>query len=229
MNTWNSRRKKKLLYATLLSIILWLIPGGDLLLWPLRIFTTITHEGGHALMTILTGGLVQSITIYSNGSGLTISEGGLRFLIIPAGYLGEALAGAGCLWMGMRDKSGRYGLMALAIILLFITGLWIRPWYDPLGFGMGLFLAAALFLASQKLSAPMASFLLTFLSVQLCLNSLEDLRTLIFLSSSTDTRTDAVSMALQYGMTPWFWAIIWAILACFILWKALRVYLFQDR
>ena len=96
-----------LIVATLLSIGLWIaswyIPLLSYLTYPLRIFATFIHEGGHALATVLTGNSVQSLSVSPDGSGEVYSLGsGLLsgLLISSAGYLGTTAFGVGLLaWM----------------------------------------------------------------------------------------------------------------------------------
>src|SRR5216117_1028662 len=88
---------KLLLAATVATIALWFIPYAEYLVYPVRLFVTFIHESSHALVALLTGGSVQSLTIASDGSGLTYSApsgfiGGV--LTSSAGYLGTTIAGA---------------------------------------------------------------------------------------------------------------------------------------
>ena len=49
---------------------------------------TLVHELGHGLAAILTGGSFLYFEVFPNGGGLAHTSGGLRFVVIPAGYLG---------------------------------------------------------------------------------------------------------------------------------------------
>ncbi|HCA58845.1 MAG TPA: hypothetical protein DEP46_12780, partial [Blastocatellia bacterium] len=53
-----------LLIATLVTIGIWIaswfIPFVGYIFYPLQLFATFIHEGGHALATVLTGNSVQS-------------------------------------------------------------------------------------------------------------------------------------------------------------------------
>ena len=64
---------KLLIVATLISVGLWFLSGYlpliGYLTYPLRIFATFIHEGGHALATVLTGNAVQSLSVSPDGSG----------------------------------------------------------------------------------------------------------------------------------------------------------------
>ena len=57
-----------------------LTPWGPLILYPFTLFTTWVHECGHAVMAVLLGGSVSSITIQPDTSGLTRS-------LMPAGRI----------------------------------------------------------------------------------------------------------------------------------------------
>ncbi|MBH0776488.1 M50 family metallopeptidase [Nocardia bovistercoris] len=69
-------------------------------LWRLtRNVVTIAHEGGHALFALLTGRRLNSITLHSDTSGLTVSSGkpyGLGMILTAmAGYPAPPLLGLG--------------------------------------------------------------------------------------------------------------------------------------
>ncbi|WP_431781151.1 M50 family metallopeptidase [Streptomyces chumphonensis] len=85
---------------------------------------TIAHEGGHALMALLTGRQLQGIRLHSDTSGLTVSRGkptGLGMVLTAAaGYTAPPLLGLGGAWL---LQSGRitallWGTTALLLALL---------------------------------------------------------------------------------------------------------------
>src|SRR5437868_10266450 len=91
-----------LLLATVITLVLWFLPYAEYLVYPVRLFVTFIHESSHALVAVLTGGSVQSLTIASDGSGLTYSApagffGGV--LTSSAGYLGTTIAGVLMLYL----------------------------------------------------------------------------------------------------------------------------------
>ncbi|WP_225730213.1 MULTISPECIES: M50 family metallopeptidase [unclassified Nocardia] len=65
----------------------------------MRNVVTIAHEGGHAFVALLTGRRLNSITLHSDTSGLTVSSGkpyGLGMILTAmAGYPAPALIGLG--------------------------------------------------------------------------------------------------------------------------------------
>ena len=220
-----SNARRLLAAATAASLILAFIPGAELIIYPLRLFTTLVHEGGHALATVLTGGSVQQIWLSPDTSGLTISRGGFGPLIYSGGYLGTAVIGAAALLMSRRRGAGRRGTMLIAISLLAVTLLWVHPWSKGMfGFAVGLGLAGLLIVAARALSESAAQFLTSFLAVQLSLNALYDVRDLLWMTTRSTAGNDAVFMAQAYGLWPWFWAATWALAAVVVLGATLRVY-----
>src|SRR5688572_18971288 len=119
---------KLLIVATLISVGLWFLSGYlpliGYLTYPLRIFATFIHEGGHALATVLTGNAVQSLSVSPDGSGEVYSLGNGFFsglLISSAGYLGTTAFGAGLLaWMRF-GRSSRVALLASAGFVTVMT------------------------------------------------------------------------------------------------------------
>lgn len=220
---WSSGANRVLMIVTLASLALWFIPGASMALYPLRIFVTLVHEGGHAVATLLTGGSVERIGLDPSGSGVTLSRGGMPFFIYMAGYLGTTLFGVFCLFLARQKQAGRRGLLLLGAMSLLVTGLWISPLSGgAFGFFMGLAIGLGLIAGARFLKEQAAEYALAFLAVQLCLNALVDLRDLLFLTTRTTVENDAVFMTRMFGLTPWIWASLWAVMAVGMLALALK-------
>src|SRR5688572_7005917 len=208
-----------LLVATLLSIGLWIaswfIPLLSYMTYPLRIFATFIHEGGHALATVLTGNSVSSLSVSPDGSGEVYSLGsGLLsgLLISSAGYLGTTAFGVGLLaWMRF-GRSSRIALLASAgfvAVMTIVFGL-IAPFFNFFttstagGFFFTLFsgtlLAVGLAAIAKFASAKWANFAVAFLAVQCLLSAAVDLITVFVISSMTSAHSDAANMAAATGI-----------------------------
>ena len=65
-----------------------------------RNFITIVHEGGHALVAVLTGRRLEGVRLHADTSGVTVSTGRDRgiglIMTCFAGYASPALFGLGC-------------------------------------------------------------------------------------------------------------------------------------
>src|SRR5580698_6574780 len=95
---------------------------------------TIAHEGGHALVSVLTGRRLEGIRLHSDTSGVTYSRGrrsgaGLA-LTSAAGYLTPSLIGAGAAWLLAAHHVT--AVLWLLLALLAATFLAIRNAYGVL-------------------------------------------------------------------------------------------------
>jgi len=96
-----------------------------------RMLVTITHEGGHAVVALLSGRRLRGIRLHSDTSGLTVSSGrasgpGMVAMLL-AGYLGPAVVGLGAVALLIRGHG--LGLLWLLTALLALMLLQIRNFY----------------------------------------------------------------------------------------------------
>jgi hypothetical protein len=95
---------------------------------------TIAHEGGHALVSVLSGRRLDGIRLHSDSSGVTFSRGkrtgpGL-VLTAAAGYVMPPLLGAGAAWL--LAERHLTAMLWLALVLLAATLLAIRNLFGGL-------------------------------------------------------------------------------------------------
>jgi len=95
---------------------------------------TIAHEGGHALVSVLSGRRLDGIRLHSDSSGVTYSRGrrtgpGL-VLTAAAGYVMPSLLGAGAAWL--LAERHLTAMLWLALVLLAATFLAIRNVFGAL-------------------------------------------------------------------------------------------------
>ena len=95
---------------------------------------TIAHEGGHALVSVLSGRRLDGIRLHADSSGVTYSRGrrngpGL-VLTAAAGYVMPSLLGAGAAWLlAARHLTA---MLWLALVLLIATFLAVRNLFGAL-------------------------------------------------------------------------------------------------
>jgi len=61
---------RSLLWVLALIAIIWQLPHGRTLLYPLSLLATCAHELGHGLAALLVGASFESFTLHADGSGL---------------------------------------------------------------------------------------------------------------------------------------------------------------
>lgn len=232
-----------LLIATLVTVALWVIPYGAYIVYPIRLFVTFIHESSHALIAVLTGGSVQSLTIAADGSGLTYSApsgfiGGL--LTSSAGYIGTTVFGVLMLFLIRKNFSPNKILTALGIfigaMLLIFTVISpvfnifsIQVTYSSLLFTTltGIVLAAALVALGVFGRPGIAKFAVAFLAVQCLLNAVTDQMTLFMINSpfvGSDIQNDAANMAAATHLPAIIWVFIWMGISIAMISLGLRFY-----
>jgi hypothetical protein len=229
--------------ATLISVALWFLSGYlpliGYLTYPLRIFATFIHEGGHALAAVLTGNSVSSLSVSPDGSGEVYSmTGGLisGLLVSSAGYLGTTAFGAGLLaWMRF-GRSSRIALLASAGfvgVMTIVFGM-IAPFFNLFststvgGFFFTIFsgaiLAVGLTAIAKYASDKWVNFAVAFLAVQCLLNAVFDLINVFLISSMTSAHSDAANMAVATGIPGFVWVVVWMVVSLVMISIGLRVY-----
>lgn len=215
---------KLLVFASLLTLVLWFIPFAGIITTPIRLFVTFIHETGHALAALATFGGVNRVALDWSGSGVTFTQGGWGFVISSAGYLATTIYGAGLLLMLRRERNARMAAIGTGGLLLLITALFggnVLAWLVGLVFGAG-----CLFLG-LKAKPRLIHFCVSFLAVQCLFNAFYDLRALLYLSAFDPAfPTDARNMSQATGgfLPPLFWAAGWVLLSAVVVVATLAVY-----
>jgi hypothetical protein len=196
-----------------------LTPWGPLALYPFTLFTTWVHECSHALIAVLLGGSVASITIQPDTSGLTRSLVPAARLaqaaVASAGYLGASVVGCLLMTASRVDRRTRPILLGIGAFMLFTLLFWIRNafgWFTVLAW------AATLFLLASRRTGRVAHFFIGVLAIQVALNAVFDIRALFFVRGASD----AATMARLFVLPAWFWAAVWMALSIAMLVSTVR-------
>lgn len=200
--------------AALLTVVLWRLPFGTYLLYPFTILATWFHEMGHGLAALLLGGSFHRLLLYPDGSGMAVSGGDLAFgrlgpaLTAAAGPLGPALAGALLILASRREKTTRFALTALAVVMATAVVLWTRTFF---GIVVITLLAALILFIAVKAPPRLREPALQFLGVQACISvylQIGYLFTRRVVLAGTVTLSDTGQIAQQLGLPHWFWAAL---------------------
>jgi len=232
-----------LILATIISFALWFaswfIPLTSYIVYPLQLFATFIHEGGHVLATILTGYTVQSLTVSPDGSGAVWSQSSGWFsqlFISSAGYLGTTAFGAGLLAWIRFGYSSRIALLISAGFVGVMTAVFgiaapILNFHSNVTFGSILFtvlagaaLSIGLAAVARYANLKWANFTVAFLAVQCLLNAVFSLLDLFFISAMTTAHSDAANMAAATGIPGIVWVFIWMGISIVMISVGLRVY-----
>lgn len=204
------RDQKTLLAAAVLSLVLWAVPGLRMVALPLIYLNTHIHELCHAVVALATGGHVQMIAVFANGSGVTPISGGSVLLAASAGYVGSAVVGGLTVAGARQPKSAKSVLYTLCVCLGLSMLLFVRG--DAVGIISGLFWTALLWILAKKLAGDHAVFAAQFLGVQLALTSLQSLLVLLQVSTGMEAMSDARILESVTGLPAIVWAVGWSLL-----------------
>lgn len=227
MNKKISRAEVSIAFFTLLvgvgaAVALPYASFSEAVLWPLRILTTLVHEGSHGLVAVVTGGDIASIIIRRDGSGTLSHFGGLRMLVLFAGYLGTGLFGFLLLSSAMNVHMTRFVLGVSGALFVLVVVLYGEDTFTLIsGIAAGiLFIGIAL-----KVEAHITMFLSAFLGANIVMNAISDQVSLVLMSGNGFTKTDAGYMASEFGMPATFWALCWMALSLYFLIRGSRMFL----
>lgn len=106
-------------------LILWHIPYLKVIIYPFKLLTVGFHEMSHAFMGVLTCAKIHSIELDPDEGGATSMSGGIRWLTLPAGYLGSSFIGACLIACGFDTNASKVASLVLAVFFLF-TLWWAR-------------------------------------------------------------------------------------------------------
>ncbi|MCU0512315.1 MAG: M50 family metallopeptidase [Anaerolineae bacterium] len=221
------QRRQALLITALAMVgvyLLWNIRDLNFILYPLKLFVTYVHEAGHSLMALATGGEVIRFVVSPDGSGLAVTAGGSRALILPAGYLGAALFGS--LLFFAVNRFPQY-IHNIAIFLgggmVVFTLLYARP--DESGnltaIVLGVGFGALLMFIGAKVHRLITMLLLNILAVSCALEAVLDLWSLMNNIGATRGSVHNDAAAFARDVTPLIpaslIALTWALVAVLML------------
>ena len=189
---------------------------------PIKYLTVFFHELSHGLSAVLTGGEIVRIEVNANQSGVCWTRGGIRFVVLSAGYLGSLIWGAAILIAAAKTRFDKEITAGLGILLLGVTAIWVRNLEGILICG----LTGAAMLAFAKYATEFAcDQFLRFIGLTSCFYVLIDIKG--DLIDHSIRGSDAFKLAEMLLMPDWLIGGAWLLIAVFITWKVLE-FCFTD-
>lgn len=216
-----SAGRRALLAATVVTIALYIVPGGDVAARPLVWMSTLAHELGHAAATTAVGGEVSSVQVFTDGSGVTTGSapaGRLRTAVVAAGGLvGPALLAALLFVLAGRSRHARLAAGGLGLALLLTLPFALR---GVLAVTVGAVVAAALLLSAVRGRPAVTQVLLVFLAIQLSLSVFsrgDYLFTGTAVTAAGPHPSDSAQIANALIGPYWFWGAVCGLLSIVVL------------
>ncbi len=130
------------------TLLLYWLPYGYVLVYPLLLLSTLAHEMGHGLAAELVGGDFEKFLMWSDGSGVaTYSATDSRIghaLIAAGGLVGPAVAAAILFWLARHTHHARRVFAGIGLVLLLLMAFYVRSLFG-FAFVAGLAMLAFLF------------------------------------------------------------------------------------
>jgi hypothetical protein len=205
------------LAVALAALALW----NTFVVYPFRVFVVFLHEISHGIAALLTGGRILAIGLTFNEGGVCVTDGGDRFLILNAGYLGSLFWGVLLLRLGAHRGRARGLVSLMGAFTLVVTVIYVRTFF---GIAYGLATGTALLYVASKLSPRVSEVLLAAIGVVSCLYAVWDVASDVLLRESAGS--DASALALITPFPAFLWGLAWvavsiATLALTLRWLAL--------
>ena len=202
-----------LIFLLGLIIIGWEYP----ILYPLKLLVVFFHESSHAIATLLTGGTVKELVINQDQGGHVISQGGNRFIILSAGYIGSLLWGVIIYMASVKSHYDKAIMAVLGISILIITLVLSRSIFSWL---FGLLSGGAMLLMARYLAEKYNDFVLRLIGLTSIMYAPLDIYSDTI--SRSYLQSDAYLLAEYTGGTTLLWGSIWIIISVVVIFYCLK-------
>lgn len=205
-----------LVLAALVTVGLWQVSWGQMVLYPFTLFATYAHEAGHGMTALVLGGSFEGLTLYPDGSGVAAWRGDFgpvgRAAVAAGGLVGPACFGAG-LFAASRNIPARYILVALTVFTALVMVFFAESGFTVVALGV---LATVLFTVARWAPRTGAPFLLQLLALQLALSVFRDLDYMFSPGGEVGgelVRSDTGAIEDALLLPYWFWGTVTATFA----------------
>lgn len=225
------RRAQQVLLASVVgTLLLYLIPYGGYIAYPLLLLSTVAHETGHGLAAVFVGADFEALRVWANGAGVATWSGRVgrvgQAWIAAGGLIGPAVAAAIGFLLG-RDPRYARGALWVGTAALVVLDLWVVR--NLFGFFFVAVLAVILALIAARGTPGFAQGAIVFLAVQLAL-SVYSRGDYLFTRSVETTMgpmpSDVTQMARALWLPYWFWGGLCGLLSLAVvglgLWSLMR-------
>jgi hypothetical protein len=205
-------RVRKLLWGSVaVTLLLYLVPFGGFVIYPLLLFATLAHEIGHGITAAMLGGTFEQFMLFADGSGVARSTGVTgdpgHALVAAGGLVGPATLGMVGFVAARRPRPSRALLGLLALGLLAAEILVVR---NPFGWLFVGACVAGFAWVAVRCSARTAQTVLVFIAVQLALSVYSTgayLFTDVAVTGAGTMPSDVANMATALGGPYWLWGL----------------------
>lgn len=225
MPTTRERARWILVGAVVVTVVLYAIPYGQYVAYPLFLLSTYAHEMGHGLTALLIGGEFDAFVMSPDGSGqayLRVPDNRIaRAATAAGGLLGPSLLAAAFFGLARRSKTAHTGLLLFGLATWLAFVLVVRNVFGWVFVGA---LAAVCTYLGVESTARVAQVALAFMAVQLSL-SVFSRRDYLFMESAGTGPSDVAHMANALLLPYWIWGIVCGTISVLVLMFGIKAFL----
>lgn len=204
--------RRWLAWSAFATVVLYTIPFGRLLAWPLILLSSFVHELGHGLVATLVGADFQSLRVFPDASGVAQHTGApgrlAQAAIAMGGLVGPSFASA-LGFLAARKSSWSRAAWAVVAVTLLLLGITVLR-------GLTTFIFAAMLLALaawivRKATPSQAQGATAFFATQLALSVLsraDYLFTDVATTGSGTMPSDVAVIASSLVGPYWMWGAV---------------------
>jgi len=179
---------------------------------------TFFHEISHGLAAILSGGIIHTIRLNFNGSGMCTTSGGLLFLVSFSGYAGSAIWGL--LIYRIADARSQSRAKFIVGTISVMLGISLLLWARDIS--TITILAILLLMYLTPLFKSLWFSVKYFIQLVGIFVMLDAIRSPLYLLDGRDLG-DGASLANMTWLPEFFWVLVWfsiAVACLYNLWRA---------
>lgn len=223
----HDRARLVLIASVVVTILLYTVPYGHVLAYPLLLLSTLAHELGHGVAALLSGGSFVRFHMWADGSGMAVTAttaGWKQAFVAFGGLVGPAVVAALAFVVGRSDRGARRALLVIAVVLLLALVLVVRGSFAVLFVAV---VTLVCWLVGRRGPAEAAQLVLIFFAVQLALSVFSRVDYLFTPTARTaegDLPSDVGQIAAALPLPYWFWGMVCALVSVASLVLGIRVY-----
>jgi hypothetical protein len=223
------RARTALFFSVALTLLVYILPLGALISYPLVLLSTLAHELGHGIAAMMVGCRFEQFVLYSDGSGAAVTSGNpgriAQAFISAGGLMGPSIAAAGCFYAGRNGRTARTTLMTVGALLAVALVVVIR---NAFGWFFVAAVAAVCLYTAAKAKEDTAQLVVLFVGVQLALSvfSRSDyLFTNVAVTATGNGPSDVAKMADALFLPYWMWGLVCGGFSVWVLWRGLHAFI----
>jgi hypothetical protein len=224
-----NNQKSRIFTLTLIglaTVTIWQFPFGHQILYPFTLLATWFHEMSHGLAAMLSGGHLEKLEIFADGSGVAhnaIADSRfIKALVAAAGPLGPAIFGSIILISSRKVGTARLTLTILGILMVVSAVFWVRT---VVGIGLVSGAAALILISAMAGSNKVLLFVTQLVGLQALISAFQRTDYLFVGSgeaggklSVSDTELIAQNLFLPF----WFWGVLLLLTILFMSWQSFK-------